>query len=248
MFERNADSARNQIAAAAHPVRPLVAHPDDLVEASGIVGQTAAPPRGLLVPSLNPIKLRGVSAGAVGKKPRLRPAKLGGAIGQARKLPDGVKRDLRIIGAGLNRNVASGPRGFELVAVEFRQVDKRRRPLGRKPITVHSVLDEKPGPKPNVSVSRDGERPSAEPPSGPSTETSWPESRTVSPAHIRAAPQGPKPNMATSLSRRLGETIERGEIGVRLLAGGDSALMEAEVRFSRSGVPTCGAAARGAAR
>ena len=58
-----------------------------------------------------------------------------------------MKRDLRIICAGLNRDIAPGARGLELIAIEFRQVDKCRRPLGRKPVTVRSVLHEKPGAK-----------------------------------------------------------------------------------------------------
>ena len=44
-----------------------------------------------------------------------------------------------------------------------------------------------PRPKPNVIVRRDGGRPSADPPSGPSMLTSSPSGRAVSPAVIRCA-------------------------------------------------------------
>ena len=47
-----------------------------------------------------------------------------------------MKRDLRVVGACMNRDVAAGARGLQLIAVEFRQVDERFRPPCGETITV----------------------------------------------------------------------------------------------------------------
>ena len=71
MFERNSDAPRHQIAAAAHPIRPLVADPDDVVEAPRSVrGDVRHGARRIVGSVLETIKFRGVSsAGACGIKP-----------------------------------------------------------------------------------------------------------------------------------------------------------------------------------
>ena len=83
----------------------------------------------------------------------LRPTELSGTVRQSRELPDRVKRHHRIVGAGLDREVSAGQRGLELIAVELRHVDQRRRPLGRKPVSIRSVLQEEPRPE----AERDGQ-------------------------------------------------------------------------------------------
>ena len=93
------------------------------------------------MPSLKPIRLRGVSPGAVlRQETRLRPTDLRRAIGEAVEFAHRVERHLRVVGAGLHRDVAAGARGLQLVAVEFRQVDERLRPPGGEAVAVDAVL------------------------------------------------------------------------------------------------------------
>jgi hypothetical protein len=66
MLQRNRDPARDKIAAAAHPVGALLADPADIVKTSGSIARRGGPPSGgLMVPSLKPIRLRGVSPAAL---------------------------------------------------------------------------------------------------------------------------------------------------------------------------------------
>ncbi len=90
-------------------------------------------------------------------------------ISEPRQLAHRMKGDLRIVGAGLDRQIAAGAGLDQLVAVEARQVDERRRPLCREAVAVLSVLDEQPGAEAEGQVSRAGGRPSASPVSGPGT-------------------------------------------------------------------------------
>ena len=169
------------------------------------------------------------------QKAGLAPAELRRAIGQAGQLPDGVERDLRIVRARLNRDVPARLRGVELIAVEFRQVDERRRPPGREAVTVPPSLTNSPAPKPKVMVSRPGDRPSADPPSGPSTDRSCPRSRAVSPADMRAAASVQPRSIVDQLVAAFGQAIKRREIAVRLLGRGDPALMRAKERLAERG-------------
>ena len=98
------------------------------------------------MPSLKPIRLRGVLLGAVvGDEAGLNPADVGDAIGEPRQLAHRVKGDLRIVGAGLHEEIAAGARRRELVAGEIRQIDEGLRPLGAKAVAIAAVLDEQPG-------------------------------------------------------------------------------------------------------
>ena len=143
VLQRHADPAHHKIAAAAHPVRPLVADPDGLVHCVGV-----------WVPSLNPIRLRGVAAVCRARqKTGLRPANLGHAIGEPGQLPDRMKRHLRIVGAGLDRQIAAGRLRRQLVAVEPRQVDQRLWPRAGEAVTILAVLDEQP----RAEAERDGQ-------------------------------------------------------------------------------------------
>ena len=54
---------------------------------------------------------------------------LGDIVGARGELPHGMKRDLRVVRAGLDRQIPAGRGGNQLVAVEPRQIDERLRPL-----------------------------------------------------------------------------------------------------------------------
>ena len=95
------------------------------------------------MPSLKPIRLRGVSpTGVRGRNPLCAQRIWADAIAEPLQFPHGMERDLRIVGARLHREVAARARGLELIAVEFRQVDQRLRPLGGQAVAVRAVLDE----------------------------------------------------------------------------------------------------------
>ena len=76
----------------------------------------------LLVPSLKPIRLRGVACArlVVRRAPEaeLRPAHHDDAAADAGEVADGVERDLRVVGARLDAEVAAAARRVELVAGE----------------------------------------------------------------------------------------------------------------------------------
>ena len=98
------------------------------------------------MPSLNPIRLRGVPSSAVpAQKPLCTQRICGGAIGQRGELAHRVERHLRIVGAGLDRKVAAAMRLDQLVAVEAGQIDQRRGALRRQAVAVLAVLDEQAG-------------------------------------------------------------------------------------------------------
>ena len=79
-----------------HPVRPFLADPNHGVEIFW-----------LLVPSLNPIRLRGVFSPWMAQI-RLGPAQSRVAVCEANELPHGVKGDLRVVRASLDGQVAAG--------------------------------------------------------------------------------------------------------------------------------------------
>ncbi len=153
VLERDADAAHDQVGAAAHPGRPFLAHPDDLLEREWVgAGHAGDPlPRALGDRVLGAVLeahqvARRVLGGVVRAEIRSEPS--AGArrrLGQPRELADGVEGNLRIVGAGLHREVAAAARLLELVAVELRQVDKRRGPPRGQAVTVLTVLDEQPG-------------------------------------------------------------------------------------------------------
>ena len=84
-----------------------------------------------------------------------------GAATDAGEVADRVERDLRVVGAGLDAEVAAATLRVELIAPERGQVVAAAGRL-RSARPKRSV-EERSGPKPNVSVSRDGGRPTASP-------------------------------------------------------------------------------------
>ena len=135
VFQRHADAADHQIAAAAHPGRPVVADPHDFVRsAAGVVGA---------VLEAHQIARR-LAVGGARQEAGLRPAHLRHVVGEPGELAHGVERDLRVVGAGLDRQIAAGSRRHQLVAVEPRQIDQRLRPSRREAVAILAVLLEQP--------------------------------------------------------------------------------------------------------
>ena len=234
MFKRNSDAPRHQIAAAAHPIRPFVADPDDVVKAPGSVRRDVRPCAGRIIGSVLETHQvpRRFLGGRLRQKACLGPAKLGRAIRQAGKLPDRVKRDLRIVSARLNRNVAPGARGLELIAIEFRQVDERRRPLGRQAVPVRSVFHEEPG----AEAKGDGQPFGCEAKRGPAIRPFYRHvlsqvAGCLSGRHARRG-VGPDFQHRLELVAVFGETIESREVAVRLVRRGDAALVRVKERLA----------------
>ena len=77
------------------------------------------------MPSLKPKRFRGrlLRRGRARRAPEahLRPADLGAPERDATQVADRVHRDLRVVGAGLDAQVAAGLVGIEVVAEERRQ-------------------------------------------------------------------------------------------------------------------------------
>jgi hypothetical protein len=102
-----------------------------------------------------------------------------------------------------SRRLDPGELRFRLGRITFDEKLNRQTNLPASPRPYRSApsLVKRPDPKPNVMVRREGESPSAEPPSGPSIDRSCPRSRKVSPTHIRAAPTVQSRSMAIRSSR-----------------------------------------------
>ena len=127
----------DEVAAAAHPAGPFVADPDE---------RSNGRASGLLRAVLEAHQIaRRFAGGVAGDEAALRPAQLRRAVRQASELPHRVERHLRIVGAGLDRQIAAGVGLDQLVAVECRQVDQRVRPARRKTVAVLAVLAEQAG-------------------------------------------------------------------------------------------------------
>ena len=94
-----------------------------------------------------------------------------------------MERDLGVVGAGLDADVASAPDRLEAVAAKRGQVGERRGRRARSP----NRPSKSDGPRPIVTVSRDAGRPYASPVSTGADAGSPPTGPTGSPAHIRAA-------------------------------------------------------------
>ena len=104
MLERNPDAPRHEIAAAAHPVRPFVADPDDVVEAPRTVRRDVAPGAGRIAGSVLEAHQvpRRFAWRRLRQKACLAQRSSARHSEQAGQLPDGVEGDLRIVGARLN--------------------------------------------------------------------------------------------------------------------------------------------------
>ena len=85
----------------------------------------------LAVPSLNPSRLRGVACAVdvdeVRPKPSCDQRMRARAEGGPGEVPDRVHRDLRVVGAGLDDEVAVAARRVEVVAREVGELDEARR-------------------------------------------------------------------------------------------------------------------------
>ena len=82
---------------------------------------------------------------AAGREAGLHPADFGGAICHCRQLPHGMESHLRIVRAGLDRQIATAAPLDQLVAVEAGQIDQRRGTLRRKPEPILAILDKQAG-------------------------------------------------------------------------------------------------------
>ncbi len=116
------------------------------------------------MPSLKPNRLRGVGPVGLGRgrlaEAELRPAHRGAARGDPGQVADGVHRDLRVVGAGLDRQVA--------VAASRGPGCRRGTPAGRRARRVAARRSPKrssnsDGPKPTVRVRFAASRPIASP-------------------------------------------------------------------------------------
>ena len=74
-----------------------------------------------------------------------------------------MERDLRVVGARLDAQVAAAAAGIELVARAARAARAERRPARAQAHAVLAVAVEEPGPRPTVIVSRRAPRPTASP-------------------------------------------------------------------------------------
>jgi hypothetical protein len=63
-------------------------------------------------------------------------------MGEPRQLAHGMEGDLGVVGASLYRQIATGARFDQLVAIEGGQVDEGRRPLGCEAIAILPTLNE----------------------------------------------------------------------------------------------------------
>ena len=101
---------------------------------------------GLFVPSLKPIRFRGVSlplefAGEAG----LHPTDLGDTVGEAGQLADGMKRHLRIVRTSLHGEISAAALRDELIAGELGQIHERGGALRREAVAIIAILDEQAG-------------------------------------------------------------------------------------------------------
>ena len=142
MPKRDADPPRDDIAAAAQPTGSFVPDPHEFGHLPGIGGGRIA---GAV---LEPQQIaRRPPFRKAADKPGLHPADCRRAIGEPPQLADRMERRQRIVGAGLNRQIAAGARRDQSIAVEPRQLDERRRAPRRQAEAVLAVLDENPGAK-----------------------------------------------------------------------------------------------------
>ena len=122
-LEEHADAPRHQVAAAAHPCRDRRTHRPT----RGRPAPRRPRPCTLLVPSLNPWRLRGVVwpclGGGRAPEAHLAQRSTRRALGLAGEVAQRVVGDLRIVGAHLHAEVTAAEPGLELVAGERRQID-----------------------------------------------------------------------------------------------------------------------------
>ena len=116
VLQRDADLADDEVASALHPVGAFLADPDHGIEIFW-----------LLCSVFEAHQVARRVSPWVGAKPDWVQRKRA-AVCQANELPHGMERDLGVVRAGLDRQVAAGVVRLELVAVEFGQIDQGVRP------------------------------------------------------------------------------------------------------------------------
>ena len=118
----------------------------------------------LFVPSLKPMRLRGVVLRRGRRRraaePELGPAQSRSAAADAGEVAERVEGDLRVVGAALHGEVAAGLVRVEHVALEARHVDERGRTVRGETQAIGARRTRAIGPRPTVIVSRRGSRPS----------------------------------------------------------------------------------------
>ena len=112
-----------------------------------------------------------------------------------------VEGDLRIVGAGLDREIPAGVGFDQLIAVEAGQIDQSHGPAIGEAVTILAVLDEQPGAEAEGDRQSEAGRPSASPVSGPGIAMSWANGAADCPAAIRAAAVVQSRNILMTSSR-----------------------------------------------
>ena len=153
------DPARHQVACrrsaspARHPRPPTRACPAPSVSSALM----------LLVPSLNPNRFRGVACSRRGRRgaaeAQLRILHRDGAEADPGQVAHRVHRDLRVVGARLDADVAAAAGGVEDLVGELRQVGQRGGALVGDAEPVLAVLSKNDGPNPIVRVSWERRQP-----------------------------------------------------------------------------------------
>jgi hypothetical protein len=107
-FQRDADAARDKVAAVAHPGRTFFCHPNRGERGLGVDGAV-----------LEAHQIARRFAGSVaGEEATLDPAQLRRAVGQPHELPYRVERHLGIVRTGLDRQITAALVSDQLIAVE----------------------------------------------------------------------------------------------------------------------------------
>ena len=160
------DAPGDEVGAAGHPVgrrRRRPARPRRA--AASLPGSSALR---FAVPSLKPNRLRGVAWAVdvddVRPKPSWDQRTAAVPNADAGQVADRVHGDLRVVGAGLDAQVAAAERRVEVVAGEVRQLDEAPRHASARARTGPCrPVSNSVGPKPKVRVRPDAGRPSASP-------------------------------------------------------------------------------------
>ena len=194
------------------------------------------------MPSLKPNRLRGVAwlveVDEVRPKPSWAQRIADGAEGDPGEVADRVHGDLRVVGAGLDAEVAVAARRVEVVGREVRQLaGAPGLAVGEAEAVLAVLLGTGVGPKPKVRVSPRGGRPSASPVSagGASYGVGGADPPTGSPrGHLRGG-RVHAWSSATRSSRGSRGDVERREVQPVLRRGDDAGLVPAVEGVARLG-------------
>ena len=150
-------------------------------------------------------------------------------------MTNGVEGDLRIVGAGLDQEIAAGSRRDQLVAGEMRQIDKGRRPLRAKSVAVGPVLLEQP--EAEAEGHGEARRRQVEHVVGIGLRCVVALAGNLDRPALaqRRSGFGPLAQQLFHIGALGGREVEDGDIGVRLRRGDDAALMRAPEGLCRLG-------------